>query len=105
MFDEMGSFGLPDPEFRQESASVRVTLYNRFRDRQRSVMVDSVPPQIRPLAGELFARGRLTTSEAAALLGVSRPTATRYLNQLAEYGLIERVGAGQTDPTAYWRLR
>jgi ATP-dependent DNA helicase RecG len=105
MFEEMAAAGLPEPVFRQEAASVRVILYNDRAQRQRRLIAGGLPEPLIPLIEALWARQRVTTAEAARLLGVSRPTALRYLAQLGEQGLIERVATSPRDPTAYWRLR
>lgn len=105
MFDEMSALGLPAPEFRQEAASVIVTLYNNRRARQRQLIADSIPSSLLPVIDTIIERGRVTTGEVAALLGVSRPTAGRYLSQLRTLGWIEQVASGPRDPTAFWRLR
>lgn len=105
MFDEMAALGLPAPEFRQEAATVRVTLYNELSERFRLFVMDSLPDQLRHVIDAFKDRDRLTTSETSRLFGVSRQTATRYLAQLRELGLIDRIASSPSDPTAYWRIR
>jgi Mn-dependent DtxR family transcriptional regulator len=39
------------------------------------------------------------------LLGVSRPTALKYLRELRDGDLIEHVGSSFKDPRGFWRLR
>jgi Mn-dependent DtxR family transcriptional regulator len=48
--------------------------------------------------------GRVTTSQAIQLLGVSRPTALNYLHRLEEAGLIEAIRTSPNDPRGYWRM-
>jgi DNA-binding NtrC family response regulator len=55
---------------------------------------------------EIFStHGKLTRAEAARILGVSLPTATRDLQQLATEGLIERIEPTPSPRTHYFRLR
>jgi hypothetical protein len=53
----------------------------------------------------LIRTGRVTTSQAVDLFGVSRPTALGYLHQLEGLGLLEHVGSSAKDPRGFWRLR
>jgi DNA-binding IclR family transcriptional regulator len=62
-----------------------------------------------PIGSERFVEylsraGRVTTTQAVELLAASRPTALRYLHDLAAAGLIEPVGTSLKDPRGYWRL-
>lgn len=47
--------------------------------------------------------GRVTTTEAIELLGVSRPTAIRHLQHLVDAGFREAVRKSPNDPRGYWR--
>ena len=47
--------------------------------------------------------GRVTTTEAIELLGVSRPTAIRHLEHLVDAGLPKAVRKSPKDPRGYWR--
>ena len=47
--------------------------------------------------------GRVTTTEAIELLGVSRPTAIRHLQHLVDAGFLEAVRKSPNDPQGYWR--
>ena len=47
--------------------------------------------------------GRVTTTEAIELLGVSRPTAIRHLQHLVDAGLLEVMRKSPNDPRGYWR--
>lgn len=51
----------------------------------------------------LLRTGRVTTSQAITLLGVSRPTAIGYLRGLEESGFVEVVRTSPNDPRGYWR--
>ena len=48
--------------------------------------------------------GRVTTTEAVELFGVSRPTALSHLHRLAAMALIEHEGTSLKDPRGFWRL-
>jgi predicted ArsR family transcriptional regulator len=47
--------------------------------------------------------GRVTTTEAIELLGVSRPTAIRHLQHLVDADLLEAVCKSLNDPRGHWR--
>lgn len=102
MFEEMSRAGLPDPVYAQGSASVRVTLLAEPLARR---MLDRLPSGSERFVEHLSRTGRVTTAEAAELMGVTRPTARKYLHDLAEQGLIEHVATSYRDPRGYWRLR
>jgi ATP-dependent DNA helicase RecG len=101
MFEDMARAGLPEPIFEQGAASVRVIL---LADPLVARLLDWLPRGSERFAEHLSRLGRVTTSEAVALLGVSRPTALSYLHRLADEGLIEHVGTSLKDPRGYWRL-
>ncbi len=44
------------------------------------------------------------TGDVAQALGVTSPTAIRYLNAMKDAGLIDWVGKSPSDPRAHWRL-
>jgi ATP-dependent DNA helicase RecG len=46
----------------------------------------------------------VSTGDIADALGVSQPTAIRYLKAMQDAGLIDWVGKSVRDPRAYWRL-
>jgi ATP-dependent DNA helicase RecG len=102
MFSEMADHGLPAPEFRQDDATVTVTLFNTRPESEASVDHLLAPEMARPLMNLLVEHGRLTTSEAANLLGISPRTALRQFDRLREHGLAERLGTAPNDPTAVW---
>jgi len=70
---------------------------------QRSVSRLTDPKALRALAhpirlalvGQLRARGQLTATQAAELLGESSASCSFHLRQLAKYGLVEEAGGGQ----------
>lgn len=102
MFEEMNRAGLPDPIYSEGPASVRVTL---LADALAGRILERLPSGSERFAEYVSSRDRVTTSEAVDLLGVSRPTALKYLHDLAEHRLIEHVGTSLKDPRGYWKLR
>ncbi|MDE0449741.1 MAG: MarR family transcriptional regulator [Spirochaetaceae bacterium] len=53
---------------------------------------------------QIATAGRLRTGELIDLAGHSRPRVLQYLYRLEARGLVRRVGAGPTDPRAYWTV-
>lgn len=100
-----GAAGLPDPVFVQTGASVRVTFLD---DPIAARMRAGLPPGSERFVEHLLRTGRVTTSDAIELLGVSRPTAIGYLRRPEEgassrpSGLLRRTredsGGGPGEP-------
>jgi len=75
---------------------------DEIRDRARSISRITDPRTLRALAhpirlsllGLLRARGPLTATRAAELLGESSASASFHLRQLSKYGLVEEAGGG-----------
>lgn len=102
MFEEMNRAGLPDPVYTERSMSVQVTL---LADQLAGRLLERLPTGSERFV-EFVSRGdRVTTTQAVELLGVSRPTALKYLHELRRDMLIEHVGSSLKDPRGYWRLR
>lgn len=101
MFEEMRRAGLPDPVYHQGPASVRVVL---LADPVAARILDRLPRGSERFVEHLSRVGRITTTEAADLLGASRPTVLRHLHELETHGLIEHVGTSLKDPRGYWRV-
>lgn len=102
MFEEMHRAGLPDPVYTERSMSVQVTL---LADQLAGRLLERLPTGSERFV-EFISRGdRVTTTQAVQLLGVSRPTALKYLHELRREKLIEHVGSSLKDPRGYWRLR
>lgn len=100
MYEEMGRAGLPEPVFVQTPASVRVTF---LADPMSARILAALPRGSERFVEHLNRTGRVTTTEAIELLGVSRPTAIRHLQHLVEAGLLEGVRKSPNDPRGYWR--
>jgi ATP-dependent DNA helicase RecG len=102
MFEEMSRAGLPDPVYAERSMSVQVTL---LADQLAGRMLERLPVGSERFV-EFLSRGdRVTTTQAVELLGVSRPTALKYLHELRDSKLVEHVGSSLKDPRGFWRLR
>lgn len=101
MYEEMGRAGLPEPVFVQTPASLRVTF---LADPLSARILAALPPGSERFVEHLHRTGRVTTSQAIQLLGVSRPTALNYLHRLEDAGLIEAVRTSPNDPRGYWRM-
>ena len=102
MYEEMARAGLPDPIFSQTGASVRVAF---LADPLSARILASLPPGSERFVEHVSRTGRVTTSQAIQLLGVSRPTAIVYLHRLEATGLMEAVRTSPKDPRGFWRLK
>jgi ATP-dependent DNA helicase RecG len=100
MYEEMGRAGLPEPVFVQSPASVRVTF---LADPISARILTALPRGSERFVEHLNRTGRVTTTEAIELLGVSRPTTIRHLQHLVDAGLLEAVRKAPNDPRGYWR--
>lgn len=94
--------GLPEPVFVQTPASLRVTF---LADPLSARILAALPPGSERFVEHVNRTGRLTTSQAIPLLGVSRPTALNYLHRLEEAGLLEAIRTSPNDPRGYWRAK
>lgn len=101
MFEEMSRVGLPDPVYAEGPAWVRVTLLTDPLGRR---LLDELPLGSERFVEHLSRTGRVTTTEAVQLLGMSRPTVLKHLHHLTERGLIEHTGTSLKDPRGFWRL-
>ena len=101
MFEEMRLAGLDDPMYRQTAASVRLTLSGEPVSRE----LDSrLPEQTRLVVAALREANRLSTGDLALVMGLSRPSAIRKLNEMRAAGVLAWEGKSARDPRAYWRL-
>jgi ATP-dependent DNA helicase RecG len=118
MFEEMERYGLRDPVYSVGEANVRVTLYKQ-PDSDRRQETESADralanfqrlesrigrARVQALIRQLLDRRQVSNREAASVLGVTPPTARRYLRLLEEIGLVELRAKSQTDPTAKWHI-
>lgn len=102
MFEEMRLAGLAEPQYRQTSGSVRVSLSADPVDR---ALEDRLPPTARDLVRSIRQMDRASTGDLVEITGRSRPVVLRDLRALVEENLVEWVGTSKKDPRAYWRLR
>jgi len=101
MFENMRLAGLGDPRYHQTNGSVRLTLSGEAVDRELEVRL---PRETRVIVDALRRSGQLGTGEVAELIGLTRPTAIRRMQDLRNAGLVQWVGKSARDPRAYWRL-
>jgi ATP-dependent DNA helicase RecG len=101
MYEEMQLAGLQAPLYRQASSEVRVELSAEPADRRMDAML---PAETREVVSALRTAERLSTSELAGVMGLSRPAALRRLGVLRDAGVVSRVGKSPKDPRAYWTL-
>jgi ATP-dependent DNA helicase RecG len=102
MFEEMSRVGLPDPVYSELPGSVRVTL---LADPLAARIMQRLPARSERFVEFLIGGGRITTPQAAELLGVSRPTALKHLRGLRDADLLDHVASSPKDRRGYWRLR
>lgn len=102
MFEEMGRVGLPDPVYAELAGSVRVTL---LIDPLAKRMMEWLPAGSERFVEFVIREDRITTPQAAELLGVSRPTALKHLRRLRDADLLDHVATSPKDRRGYWRLR
>ncbi len=102
MFEEMNLAGLPDPVYVQGSAFVQVIL---LEDPLAGRILGSLPSGSERFVEFLSREGKVTTSQAAELLGVARPTARKYLKDLGDKGFVEHIGTSVMDPRGYWKIK
>lgn len=101
IFEEMRLAGLADPEYRQTSGSVRLTLSSAPFDRE---LESRLPPGARELMRIIREAERPSTGEITTATGLSRPVVIERLRALQDLRLVEWVGKSTNDPRAYWRL-
>jgi ATP-dependent DNA helicase RecG len=101
MFHEMRLHGLAEPVYVQTTGTVRVTLSAVLVDPELAARLPAQYPRILVL---LRGEAPVSTGDVAEALGVTRPTAVRYLKAMQDSGIIDWVGKSTRDPRAYWRL-
>jgi predicted ArsR family transcriptional regulator len=63
--------------------------------------IPGVPPQVTTVLMRLLAGGPLSASEAGLAIGVSKPTAKRYMSAMRDAGAVTMTGGGRGSR---WRL-
>jgi len=100
MFEEMERAGFPAPIYTQGPASVRVTF---LFDSVLGQMLEYLPQGSERFVEYLNRNGRVTTTEAMELLGMSRPTALSWMHNLVKAGRLRHVASSSKDPRGYWQ--
>ncbi|MCP1387792.1 putative DNA binding domain-containing protein [Corynebacterium sp. TA-R-1] len=103
MFAGMRRVGFADPEYRQTSGSVILTL--KAVQRLDPKMWNALPPRASSVLSALSASARpMSTGEVADVLGLSNPPVRRALQAMRDAGLVQWRGNGPRDPRAVWYL-
>lgn len=97
MFQACNDNGNPPPDIVEQPTSVRVVLWRIFD----SSLKEALPSELNAL--EPFAKSKesFTNSEAAKLLGLSKNTARKYLQELIDKKILEVRGKGRATKY-YW---
>jgi ATP-dependent DNA helicase RecG len=101
MFQEMRDAGLHDPDYRQTSGSVIVTLSTESAHQALDARLSA---DAKVVVSALRTAGRLSTGELSELLGVSSVTGLKRLRRMQEESVVEWIGKTPHDPRAYWTL-
>lgn len=103
IYEEMASYGLIEPMYRQSSSTV--TLVLRAANAVTPEVLKSLPRSAHTVLNVMRAQNRaLSTGQVAELAGIARPTARRALLALAEAELVTWEGTSERDPRASWRI-
>ena len=98
MTDACASMGLPAPILEELGTHFRVTLLASAAAGEPTI--PGTAGRILSLLGDEAAR---STSELAAVLGVTPRTVRTHVKRLVELGLVVEIGAGPTDPHRIYR--
>ena len=101
MFQEMRDAGLHDPDYRQTSGSVIVTLSTESAHQALDAQLSA---DAKAVMSALRSAGRLSTGELSELLGVSSVTGLKRLRRMQEERIVEWIGKAPNDPRAYWTI-
>jgi ATP-dependent DNA helicase RecG len=102
MFEEMELAGLPDPKIEQRPASVVVTL---LANPELARLLRTLPQRLAKSLEVLTQRRFVSTRELMEAIGVSRPTALKYLAELERLELVEHYDRAPKDPYGYWGVK
>lgn len=92
MIDQCRRHGLPEPRFAQDGHEFMLTLWRNWLTPERLAGLGLNDRQ-RQALDLLRGQGRITNTEYQAAFDVAKRTAHRDLAELAEKGLVERVGS------------
>ncbi|MFT3887902.1 MAG: ATP-binding protein [Arachnia sp.] len=103
IFDEMAAHGLVEPQYRQTSGSVRLTLTGatRITPAVAATLPTGAEKALQTLRTRRQAMG---TGDIAEAIGLARPATLRALKALQTLGEIEWHGRSPKDPRATWSL-
>lgn len=93
--------GLPEPEFRQDAAQFVMTLWRGWLTDKMLAKMDLSERQ-KLAVMQLKVSGRISNSEYQRLYGVTKPTASRDLDDLRRKGMLKKVGT--TGKGTYYTL-
>ncbi|MBA3450004.1 MAG: winged helix-turn-helix domain-containing protein [Chloroflexia bacterium] len=96
--------GLREPILQQTGSGFKVTLLNSLHQPEDEVL-KIVPDGFISVIDELHRNERISIARAVQLSGMSAPTVRRYLQRLADAGVVERIATSSTDARAFWQLR
>ena len=103
IYQQMREHGLTDPRYTESAGSVRLVL--EAAERLDPETAQGLPSGALDLLSGMRQIGEpVSTAEAQAWVGVSRPTVLRYLRALQRAGLVRWTGTTATDPQARWTL-
>ena len=97
MFQACKDNGNPPPDIIEQPTSVRVVLWRTFDLSLKEIL----PHELNPLEPLAKSKEPFTTSEAAKLLGLSKNTARKYLQELIDKKTLEIRGKGRATKY-YW---
>lgn len=92
MIDQCRRHGLPEPRFAQDGHEFMVTLWRHWLTPERIAGLDLNDRQ-RQALDLLRSQGRITNTDYQTAFAVAKRTAHRDLAELAEKGLVEKVGS------------
>jgi ATP-dependent DNA helicase RecG len=101
IYDEMRLAGLSEPVYELLPETVRLELLAEPMD---PALAERLPAEAREILFVLRIAQRMSTSDVASAIGMSRPATIKRLNLLKDAGLIKWVGNSARDPRAYWTL-
>mgnify|MGYP006428575771 CR=1 FL=1 len=89
MAEDCQNHGIPQPEYRYLPPDFEVEIFRYTPALLEEIGIKEV---LQPVIFHVQEKGDITNSEVQELCGVSKRTATRYLSELEEQGLLQRNG-------------
>lgn len=84
-------YGLPEPQFSETGGGFAVLFTKDLFTTERLQTMGLAEPHIKIIA-HVKDRGRITNAEVQKLTGSSKPSATRYLDELVSRGILAKTG-------------